>query len=769
MLNQKTLDAVRKVAAPCVSRYITTSALGASGDCIMYTYTDEAPMLATYSFLPIIRKFTATSNLKIECPDISVAGRVLSQFPDYLSPEQRVADELGALGELAKTPAANIIKLPNVSAALPQLTDCIAELQAQGYNIPDYPVEPKNDAEREIKARYGKVIGSAVNPVLREGNSDRRVAGPVKEYAMANPKKLYPWPENSTTHVAHMKDGDFFSSEQSVTIPNATSVRIEFVNKSGDVQVMKAETPMQANELLDGSRMSIKALRAFFAEEIEKCKGEGNLLSLHLKATMMKVSDPIMFGHCLTVFFADVFEKHGATFEQLGVNPNNGLGELLEKLNSLPEAQKNEIVSDINATYERQPPLAMVDSDNGITNLHAPNDVIIDASVPPVIRDGGKMWNWGNELQSTKLLIPDRSYATQYAAIVNDCLANGNFNAATMGNVCNVGLMAQKAEEYGSHDKTFTAPADGTMRIVDNNTGAVVMEHAVETGDIWRACQTKDAPIQDWIRLACRRSQMTGDPVIFWLNGDRAHDAQLIQKIEAALPSIDLTGVQYSIMPPADAMTATCGRVRQGLNTITATGNVLRDYLTDLFPILELGTSAKMLSIVPLLEGGGLYETGAGGSAPKHVQQLVKENHLRWDSLGEFLALAVSIEDLATKTNNEKGKVVGKCLNTAVGKLLKENKGPGRKVKQLDNRDSHFWIAMYWAEALASEPGFEAEFGPLYQALSENEPKISAELMAAQGAKVDLGGYYHLDHAKAEKVMRPSDTLNGIIGGMVSN
>merc|ERR1719394_416332 len=720
-------------------------------------------MLATYSFLPIIRRFTQSSQLKIECPDISVAGRVLCQFPEYLTPEQRVADELSALGQLAKTPAANIIKLPNVSAALPQLTDCIAELQSQGYNIPDYPVDPQTDEERDIKARYGKVIGSAVNPVLREGNSDRRVAGPVKEYAMANPKKLYPWPENSTTHVAHMKDGDFFSSEKSVTMPNATTVRIEFEDSDGVVEVMKAETPLQQNELLDGSRMSIRALRAYFAEEIGKCKGEGNLLSLHLKATMMKVSDPIMFGHCLTVFFADVFEKHGATFEQLGVNPNNGLGELLEKLNCLPESQKNEIVSDINATYERQPPLAMVDSDNGITNLHAPNDVIIDASVPPVIRDGGKMWNWGNELQSTKLLIPDRSYATQYAAIVNDCLANGNFNAATMGNVCNVGLMAQKAEEYGSHDKTFTAPADGTMRIVCNNTGDVVMEHSVEKGDIWRACQTKDAPIQDWIRLACRRSQLTGDPVIFWLNPERAHDAQLIQKIEAALPNIDLTGVQHSVMPPADAMTATCGRVRQGLNTITATGNVLRDYLTDLFPILELGTSAKMLSIVPLLEGGGLYETGAGGSAPKHVQQLVKENHLRWDSLGEFLALAVSIEDLAAKTNNKKAQVLGECLNEAVGELLNQNKSPKRKCGELDNRGSHFYIALFWAEALAKRPEYKEEFEQIAKDLRSNEDVIMHELNAVQGKSVDLGGYFHPDPVKCSNVMRPSGTFNSLV------
>jgi len=769
----RSVNALRNVAAPSAAffgvRDITTTATKAEGDCIMYTYTDEAPMLATYSFLPIIRKFTSSSNLKIECPDISVAGRILCQFPDYLTPEQKIEDELSALGDLAKTPKANIIKLPNVSAAPPQLTDCIKELQSQGYALPDYPADPQNEKEKDIKERYGRVIGSNVNPVLREGNSDRRVAGPVKEHAQANPHKLKPFPEDSKTHVAHMTEGDFFASEKSCTVPAATSVRIEFVSSGGDTKVMKAETPLQAGELIDCSRMSVKALREYFEKEIKACKEEGILLSLHLKATMMKVSDPIIFGHALTVYFADVFAKHGDTFKDLGVNPNNGLAELLNKLKDLPEGKRAEIEADINATYKVQPRLAMVDSDKGITNLHAPNDIIIDASIPPVIRDSGRMWNLDNELEDTKMLIPDRSYAPAYSAIVEDCQKNGQFSVATMGNVCNVGLMAQKAEEYGSHDKTFQAPADGVMRVVDNNSGEVLMEQDMGNGDIFRACQTKDAPIQDWIQLAFSRSRITGDPVIFWLNANRAHDAQLIKKIEAALPSIDTAGVDYQILAPADAMTYSCGRVRQGVNTISATGNVLRDYLTDLFPILELGTSAKMLSIVPLLKGGGLYETGAGGSAPKHVQQLVKENHLRWDSLGEFLALAVSIEDLSKKTDNARGAVVGEALNAAVGKLLKEGKSPQRRCGTPDNRSSHYYVALYWAEALASKPGFEDEFAPLYKQLAESESAIGEELASVQGSPVDLGGYYHPDPAKAEAAMRPSATLNSIIGDMLQN
>jgi len=734
----------------------------------MYTYTDEAPMLATYSFLPIIQAFTKTSGLTIKIPDISVAGRVLANFPEYLTPEQRIDDELTKLGELAKTPAANIIKLPNVSAALPQLTECIAELQSQGYALPDYPMEPKNAQEEEIRARYGKVIGSAVNPVLREGNSDRRVAAPVKAYAMANPKKLYPWANTSTTHVAHMSGGDFFGNEVSTIMPQATSVRIELVS-GGETQVLKQEVALQAGEVLDASRMSASALRTYFREEIAKCKEEGNLLSLHLKATMMKVSDPILFGHAVTVYFDKVFEKHAATFEQLGVNPNNGLGELYSKIATLPEAQRKEIEADIMATYETQPPLAMVDSDRGITNLHAPNDIIIDASVPPVVRDGGKMWNPAGELQDTKMLIPDRSYATQYQAMVADCVANGAMNAATMGNVCNVGLMAQKAEEYGSHDKTFQVPSDGQMRVVDNNSGEVVFTHDVEKGDIWRACQTKDEPIQDWIKLALTRSKITGNPAVFWLNENRAHDRNLISLIDKYLPDHDLTGVDYHIMAPADAMTFTMGRVRQGLDTISVTGNVLRDYLTDLFPILELGTSAKMLSIVPLLKGGGLYETGAGGSAPKHVQQLVKENHLRWDSLGEFLALAVSIEDNARKTNNARGLAVGECLNEGVAKLLTEDKSPKRKCHQLDNRGSHYYLALYWAEALANRPDFAEEFTPLYNQLRDNEKTIVDELNAVQGQPVDLGGYYHPDPVKTEAAMRPSATLNGLIDKILAN
>jgi len=723
-------------------------------------------MLATFSLLPIVRAFTQSSGIGVDLKDISVAGRIICQFPEYLTPEQRVPDELAALGELAKTPAANIIKLPNVSAALPQLTECIAELQSQGYALPNYPTNPSNDKERDIAARYATALGSSVNPVLREGNSDRRVAAPVKAHAAANGKMLKAWTENSRTHVAHMSDGDFFSAEQSHTCAAVTDVRIEHVGADGKVTVLKKSTPLQAGEVVDGTKMDAAALRAFFDKEIADCKaaGDGLLLSLHLKATMMKVSDPIMFGHAVKAYYSDVFAKHAALFKELDVRPNNGIGDLYEKIKGHP--MQAEVEADVMKVYETRPPLAMVDSGRGITNLHAPNDVIVDASVPPVIRDGGMMWNWADKLADTKLMIPDRSYATMYSAIVEDCKKNGNFHVGTMGNVSNVGLMAQKAQEYGSHDKTFEVSEAGSVRVVDAATGATIFEHTVKPGDIWRMCQTKDAPIEDWVRLAVSRARATGNPAVFWLDETRAHDAQLIKKLDTYLPKHDTSGLEILVMAPAKAMDYTLARVRKGQDTISVTGNVLRDYLTDLFPILELGTSAKMLSIVPLLAGGGLYETGAGGSAPKHVQQLVKENFLRWDSLGEFLALAVSIEDLATKTGNATAAKVGTALSAAVGRVLTENKSPGRKVGLIDNRGSHYYLALFWAEALAAEGGaFKAEFGALAEQLKANEEKIVAELKAVQGKPADIGGYYNPDHKKATAIMRPSPTLNALIDG----
>lgn len=732
---------------------------------IMYTHTDEAPALATYSFLPIIRAYSGSSNISFENPDISVAGRILAAFPDYIRPEQFIRDELSLLGELAKTPVANIIKLPNISAALPQLTGAIAELQSQGFAVPDYPMEPKTAAEKQIQARYAKVIGSAVNPVLREGNSDRRVAGPVKEYAQKNPHKLGPWSSDSKTHVAHMTEGDFFGSEKSVIIGDATSVRIVLVTGADKTQVLKNEVKLQSGEVLDATRMSVKKLREYLADQVADAKEKDVLLSLHLKATMMKVSDPIIFGHAVTTFYKEVFEKHAEVFDSVGVNPNNGISDVYAKIGVLPEPKQKEIEADIMEVYNNRPRIAMVDSDKGITNLHAPNDVIIDASVPPVIRDSGMMWNWSNELEDTKMLIPDRSYAPMYQAIVEDCQKNGKLDVATMGNVPNVGLMAQKAQEYGSHDKTFEIPETGVVRVVDNNTNLCIFEHSVEKGDIWRACQTKDSPIQDWINLAVSRARATGDPAVFWLDADRAHDSNLLKKIDMYLPSAmeGSEGVEVKIMKPADAMKFTLERCRKGLNTISCTGNVLRDYLTDLFPIIELGTSAKMLSIVPLLAGGGLFETGAGGSAPKHVQQLVKENHLRWDSLGEFLALAVSIEDLAIKTNNERAKILADCLNEGVSELLNQNKSPKRKCGQLDNRGSHFYVALFWAEALAKRPEFADEFSQLAKDLRANEETIVNELNAVQGKPVDLGGYFHPDPIKCANVMRPSSLFNNLI------
>jgi isocitrate dehydrogenase len=729
---------------------------------IIYTYTDEAPMLATYSLLPIVRTFMQSSGVEVELKDISVAGRILANFPDYLTPAQRVPDDLAELGALCKTPQANVIKLPNVSAALPQLLDAIKELQGKGYALPDYPAKPTTDEQKAIAARYAKVLGSSVNPVLREGNSDRRVAAPVKAYAKANPHKLRPWAKDSRTHVSHMTAGDFFSSERSATVGAATSVRIEHVASGGAVTVLKPKTALQPGEVIDASTMDVAALRAFFAQEIAATKAQGAdlLLSLHLKATMMKVSDPIMFGHAVEVYYKDVFAKHAALIKELGVVSNNGIGDLYAKIKGHPK--QAEVEADVAACYTSNPPLAMVDSARGITNLHAPNDVIIDASVPPVIRDGGKMWNAANKTADTNMLIPDRCYATMYSAIVEDCRAKGNFSVATMGNVANVGLMAQKAEEYGSHDKTFEIKADGVVRVVGD--GGVVFEHKVKKGDIWRMCQTKDAPIQDWVKLAVARARATGVPAVFWLDATRAHDAQLIAKVKEYLPLHDTAGLEMPIMAPAEAMRFTLARVRAGLDTVSVTGNVLRDYLTDLFPILELGTSAKMLSIVPLLAGGGLFETGAGGSAPKHVQQLVKENHLRWDSLGEYLAIAVSIEDLANKTGNAKAKVLAECLNTAVGRVLSENKSPDRDVHQRDNRGTNFCLALFWAEALAAQGGaYAEEFGGVAAALRASAAAIEAELLSVQGSAVDLGGYYAPDPAKAEAAMRPSKTLNAIV------
>jgi isocitrate dehydrogenase len=735
---------------------------------IIYTETDEAPALATYSLLPIVQAFTGAAGVAVETRDISLSGRIIATFPDKLADAQKISDALAELGELAKTPNANIIKLPNVSASIPQLNAAIKELQSQGYDIPDYPEDPQNDAEEAIKARYAKVLGSAVNPVLREGNSDRRVAAPVKDYARKHPHSMGSWSSASKSHVAHMSDGDFYSSEQSVVIKDAGDVKIEFTAANGNATVLKEKTPVIAGEVIDATAMSRKALRAFFEKEIAAAKDEGILLSLHLKATMMKVSDPIMFGHCVTVFFAAVFEKHAAVFEQLGVDANNGLGDVYAKIAGLPEEQRAEIEADIQAVYAQRPELAMVDSDKGITNLHVPSDVIIDASMPAALRTSGQMWGTDGQLHDTKALIPDRCYAGIYQEVFSFCQKHGAFDVTTMGNVANVGLMAQKAEEYGSHDKTFEIPADGVVRVLCP-AGEVLMEHAVEQGDIWRMCQTKDLPIRDWVKLAVNRARATGNPSVFWLDENRAHDANLIAKANEYLKDHDTDGLEIKILAPVDAIKYTLERVKAGLDTISVTGNVLRDYLTDLFPILELGTSAKMLSIVPLLQGGGLYETGAGGSAPKHVQQFVAENHLRWDSLGEFLALQVSIEDVAGKTANDKAKVLASTLGEANGQFLDSDKSPSRKVGELDNRGSHFYLAMYWAQALASQnddAALKAQFEGVAEQLTDNEAKIIAELNAVQGVAVDLGGYYRPDVAKASAAMRPSATLNSILAAI---
>ncbi|AHM59894.1 isocitrate dehydrogenase [Flammeovirgaceae bacterium 311] len=732
---------------------------------IIYTKTDEAPALATYSLLPIVNTFTKTAGISVETRDISLAGRIIASFPENLTQEQKQEDDLAYLGELAKTPEANIIKLPNISASIPQLTAAIRELQAQGFNIPDYPSDPQNDAEKEIKARYAKVLGSAVNPVLREGNSDRRVAAPVKEYAKKNPHKMGKWSSDSKSHVAHMTEGDFYGSEKSVVVEKAGDVKIEFVAADGSTKTLKEKTPLKAGEVIDASVMSRKALRSFLDKEIREAKEMGVLLSLHLKATMMKVSDPIMFGHAVTVYFKPVFEKHGATFKELGVDPNNGLGDLYAKIKSLPQEQQQEIEKDIQAVYQDRPELAMVNSDKGITNLHVPSDVIIDASMPAAIRESGKMWGPDGKLYDTKAIIPDRSYAGIYQEIIKFHKENGAFDVTTMGTVPNIGLMAQKAEEYGSHDKTFEMGGSGTVRVVDAS-GNVLLEQKVEEGDIFRMCQTKDVAIQDWVKLAVTRARITNTPAIFWLDSNRAHDQNLIRKVERYLQDHDTQGLDIQIMSPVEAIRYTCERAKAGKDTISVTGNVLRDYLTDLFPILELGTSAKMLSIVPLLAGGGLFETGAGGSAPKHVQQFVEENYLRWDSLGEFLALAVSLEDMAQKTGNEKLEVLAETLNGANGKFLDEDKSPSRKLGGIDNRGSHFYLALYWAQALAAQSKnaeLRDKFKELAQQMTENEEKIVQELVEVQGNRVEIGGYFHPDTDKVEKAMRPSKTLNGYL------
>jgi isocitrate dehydrogenase len=732
---------------------------------IIYTKTDEAPMLATYSFLPIINAFSKAAGVSVELRDISLAGRILAMFPDCLTPQQKHPDALSELGELAKTPEANIIKLPNISASLPQLQAAIKELQSQGYKLPEYPENPKDDTEKDIKARYDKVKGSAVNPVLREGNSDRRAPLSVKAHTRKHPQKRGVWSPDSKTHVAHMKGGDFRSNEKSMTTTAATDGRIEFIGEDGKTTVLKPKVALQAGEVIDATFMSKRALRRFLEEQIEDAKKQGVLFSLHMKATMMKISDPKIFGHAVTVYYKDVFEKYGETLKKLGVDPDNGIGDLYIKIKALPDDQRKAIEADIQEVYKKRPPMAMVNSDKGITNLHVPSDIIIDASMPPVIRDSGKMWGPDGKLADTKCVIPDSSYAPVYHEVVEFCKKHGALDPKTMGSVPNVGLMAQAAEEYGSHDKTFKAPGNGTIRVVDSS-GKTLLEHQVEEGDIWRMCQVKDAPIRDWVKLAVTRAKATGAPAVFWLDKTRAHDAQLVAKVERYLKDHDTQGLDIRIMTPADATRLSLERIKEGKDTISVTGNVLRDYLTDLFPILEIGTSAKMLSIVPLLNGGGLFETGAGGSAPKHVQQFQEEGYLRWDSLGEFLALAASLEHLAKVANNQAAKNLADALDQANAKFLESNKSPARKVGEIDNRGSHFYLALYWAQALAQQTqdkNLAARFTKIAKDMADNEVKISGELLAAQGKPVDVGGYYHPDDAKASKAMRPSPTLNAIV------
>lgn len=732
---------------------------------IIYTKTDEAPMLATYSFLPIINAFSKAAGVSVELRDISLAGRILAVFPEYLTPEQKQPDALTELGELAKTPEANIIKLPNISASLPQLNAAIKELRSQGYNLPEYPENPKDDKEKDIKARYDKVKGSAVNPVLREGNSDRRAPLSVKAHTRKHPHKMGAWSPDSKTHVSHMKGGDFRSNEKSMTMTAPTDARIEFVAQDGKTTVLKPKVALQADEVIDATFMSKRALREFLEAQIEDAKKQGVLFSVHMKATMMKVSDPKIFGHAVTVYYKDVFEKHSETLKKLSVEPDNGLGDLYAKIKALPEDQRKAIEADIQQVYKKRPPMAMVNSDKGITNLHVPSDIIIDASMPPVIRDSGKMWGPDGKLADTKCVIPDASYAPVYHEVIEFCKKHGALDPKTMGSVPNVGLMAQAAEEYGSHDKTFKAPGNGTIRVVDAS-GKSLLEHKVEEGDIWRMCQVKDAPIQDWVKLAVNRAKATGAPAIFWLDKTRAHDAELIKKVERYLQNYDTKGLDIRIMTPAEAMRLSLERIKEGQDTISVTGNVLRDYLTDLFPILEIGTSAKMLSIVPLLNGGGLFETGAGGSAPKHVQQFQEEGYLRWDSLGEFLALVASLEHLAKVANNQAAKILADTLDQANAKFLESNKSPARKVGEIDNRGSHFYLALYWAQALAQQTqdkNLQARFVKIAKELEQNESKISTELLVAQGKPVDVGGYYHPNDAKASRAMRPSATLNAIV------
>ncbi len=736
---------------------------------IIWTEIDEAPALATYSLLPIVQAFTKGTGVSVEKRDISLAGRIIASFPEQLTEAQRIPDYLSQLGELTLKPEANIIKLPNISASIPQLKEAIKELQSKGHNVPDYPEAPKDDADKALQARYARVLGSAVNPVLREGNSDRRSPLSVKAFSKKHPHKLGAWAAGSMSHVAHMTGGDFYGSENSTTIGKATEVRYEFVAADGAVTVLKKKMPLVEGEILDTSVMHVKALRSFFEEQIADAKANGLLLSLHLKATMMKVSDPVMFGHAVSVFFADVFEKHAAAFKELGVNPNMGLGDLYAKLQGLPAGKKAEIEADIQAAYAKRPALAMVDSDRGITNLHVPSDIIVDASMPVLVRESGKMCGPDGKLHDTKALIPDRCYATTYKTIIEDCKQHGALDPATMGSVPNVGLMAQKAEEYGSHDKTFIAPAAGTIRVVDEPTGATLLEQTVDAGDIFRSCQTKDIAVRDWVKLAVRRAKATGAPAVFWLDRHRAHDAQIIRKVETYLMGHDTTGLDIRILAPVDAMKLSLERIRTGLDTISVTGNVLRDYLTDLFPILEIGTSAKMLSIVPLLAGGGLFETGAGGSAPKHVQQFQKEGYLRWDSLGEFSALSASLEHIGSTFGSARAALLADTLDQAIGKFLDENKSPARKVGQIDNRGSHYYLAMYWAEALAAQSkdkALQARFSGVARQLAANEATINQELIGAQGKPVDMGGYYRPDPVKTAAAMRPSPTLNAIIDAL---
>ncbi|MNU69523.1 Isocitrate dehydrogenase [NADP] [compost metagenome] len=739
-----------------------------SNSTILYTLTDEAPALATYSFLPIVKAFAATAGIDVESRDISLAGRILATFPECLTEEQRIPDALSELGKLATTPEANIIKLPNISASIPQLKDAIAELQSLGFNVPNFTENPVSEEEKTAKAKYDKIKGSAVNPVLREGNSDRRAPKAVKNYAKKHPHSMGAWTADSQTRVASMPNGDFYGSEKSVVVSAATDVKIELVENNGNVQVLKEKTSLKAGEIIDASVMSQKALRAYIATEIEDAKAKNLLLSVHLKATMMKVSDPIIFGNVVSVYFKDVFEKHAAEFAQLGINPNNGLGDLYAKIEALPADKKAAIEADINAAYAKNPAIAMVNSEKGITNLHVPSDVIVDASVPAAIRTSGKMWNKEGNLQDTLMIIPDRSYAGVYQTVLDFCKKNGALDPTTMGSVPNVGLMAQAAEEYGSHDKTFQIPADGTVRVIDAD-GKVLLEHTVEAGDIWRMCQTKDAPIRDWVKLAVTRARLSNTPAVFWLDKNRAHDSELISKVELYLKDHDTSGLDIRILAPDAATQFTLERIVKGLDTISVSGNVLRDYLTDLFPILEVGTSAKMLSIVPLMNGGGLFETGAGGSAPKHVEQFLEEGYLRWDSLGEFLALAVSFEHLFNTTGNAKAKVLAETLDTATEKFLENDKSPARKVGEIDNRGSHFFLTLYWAQALAdqnNDADLKAKFTPIAASLTNNEEKINTELIGAQGHKVEIGGYYKPNAELARKAMRPSATLNEIIGSI---